>query len=65
MLWIKEVKGKKLKKVLNDFIKIVSKSKRQPNRLWVNQGREFYNSPLQKWLDDNEILMYSTYSEGK
>ena len=27
--------------------------------------KEFYNSPMQKWLDDNDILMYSTHNEGK
>ena len=47
------------------FIEIVNKSKRQPNELWVDQGREFCNSPTQKWLDDNDILIYSTHNEVK
>ena len=37
----------------------------KPNKLWVDKGREFYNSPMQKCLDDNEILMYSAHNEGK
>ena len=27
--------------------------------------KEFYNSVMQKWLDDNDILMQSTHNEGK
>ena len=30
--------------------------------LIVNQ---INNRPMQKWLDDNDILMYSTHNEGK
>ena len=63
--WVKSLKDKKGKTVLNAFTKIVNESYRKPNKLWVNQGREFYNSPIQKWLDDNDILMYPTYNEGK
>ena len=44
---------------------VLYESKRQPNKLWVDQGRAFYNSPMEKWLDDNDILMYSTHNEGK
>ena len=49
------------------FIKIVnwSESNRKPKQLWVNQGREFYSSPMQIWLDDHDIFMYSTHYEGK
>ena len=31
--------------------------------IWVDQGREFYESPMQKWLEDNDILMYLTLNE--
>ena len=31
----------------------------------VNQGREFYNKLIQEWLDNNDILMYSTHNEDK
>ena len=29
------------------------------------KGREFYNSLMQKCLDDNDILLYSRYNEAK
>ena len=31
----------------------------------VDQGSEFYNTHLKKWLKDNNIEMYSTHNEGK
>ena len=63
--WVKPLKDKKVKTVSNAFIKIVSESNRKPNQLLVDQGREFCNKLMQEWLDNNDILMYSTYNEGK
>ena len=62
---VKSLKYKKAKKFFRGFIKIVNESKRKPNKLRVYQEKEFYNSYMQKWLDDNGILMYSTHNEGK
>ena len=31
----------------------------------VDQGNKFYSNSFKKWLDDNDIKMYSTYNEGK
>ena len=42
---------------------MVNKSKCKPNKLWVDQGRELYNCPMEKWLDDNDMLVYSTHNE--
>ena len=52
------------KTVLNVFIKIVNECNCKPNKLWVDQGREFYNKFMQEWLDNNDMLMYSTHNEG-
>ena len=30
----------------------------------VDQGRELCNNPMQKWLDDNRILMQLTINKG-
>ena len=62
--WVKPLKDKKGKAVLNAFIEIVNESNRKPNKLWVDQGREFYNKLMQEWLDNNDILMYCTHNEG-
>ena len=37
----------------------------KPNKIWVDQGSEFYNNYFKKWLKDNDIIMYSTHNEGK
>ena len=31
----------------------------------MDQGSEFYNRVFKKWLSDNDIIMYSTFNEGK
>ena len=37
----------KVKTVLYDFVERVNKSKRKPNKLWVDQGKEFCNNLMQ------------------
>ena len=37
--WVKPLKDKKGKTVLNAFIEIVNESGRKLNKLWVDQGR--------------------------
>ena len=51
--------------VVNAFNKIIKQSNRKPNKIWVDQGGEFYNNVFEKWFSDNNIIMYSTYNEGK
>ena len=31
----------------------------------VDKGSEFYYSDFKKWLQDNDIVMYSTNNKGK
>jgi hypothetical protein len=33
-----------------------------PENLWVDEGKEFYNSYVQGWCKDNNVHMYSTQS---
>ena len=40
-------------------------SNRELNKIWVDKGGEFYNNSYKKWLQDNNIEMYSTHNEGK
>ena len=37
----------------------------KPNKSWIDQEREFYNSFIKNWLDDDNILMYLTHNAGK
>ena len=59
------LKVKKRISTVNAFNKIIKQSNRKPNKIWVDQGSEFYNNVFKKWLSDNDIIMYSTYNEGK
>ena len=59
------LKDKKGISIVNAFNKIIKQSGRKPNKIWVDQGGEFYNNVFKKWLSDNDIIMYSTYNEGK
>ena len=51
--------------IVNAFNKIIKQSNKKPNKIWVDQGGEFYNHVFKKWLSDNDIIMYSTFNEGK
>ena len=53
--WVVSLKDKKDITIVNAFQSILKSSKRKPNKIWVDQGRE----------KDNDIEMYSTYNEGK
>ena len=59
------LKDKKGISIANAFNKIIKQSNRKPNKIWVDQGGEFYNNVFKKWLSDNDLIMYSTYNEGK
>ena len=59
------LKDKKGTGIVNAFQRILIKSKRKPNKKWVDKGSKFYNASFKKWLQDNDIVMYSTNNEGK
>ena len=62
--WVIPIKDKKGVSIVNAFQKIISKG-RKPNKIWVDQGGEFYNKLFKRFLKINNIEMYSTYNEGK
>ena len=64
-VFVISLKDKKGISIANAFDKITKQSKRNPNKIWVDQGSEFYNRVFKKWLSDNDINMYSTYNERK
>ena len=59
------LKNKKGVNIVNTFQSILKDSNRKPNKIWVDKGGEFYNNSFKKWLQDNNITMYSTHNEGK
>ena len=62
--WVISIKDKKGTSIVNAFQKIISEG-RKPNKIWVDQGSEFYNKSFKDFLKINNIEMYSTYNEGK
>ena len=46
------------------FQKIISKG-HKPNKIWVDQGGEFYNKLYKRFLRKETIEMYSTYNKVK
>ena len=62
--WVVPLKDKKWVSIVNVFQKIISEW-RKPNKIWVNQGSEFYNNSFKDSLKINIIEIYSTYNEGK
>ena len=62
--WVVPMKDKKETSIVNAFKKIISEG-RKPNKIWVDQGSEFYNNSFKGFLKINNIEMYSTYNERK
>ena len=62
--WVVPLKNKRGISIVNAFQKIISKG-RKPNKIWVDQGGEFYNNLFKRLLKTNNIKMYSTYNERK
>ena len=62
-VWLVPLKDKQGTSIVNALKKIISEG-RKPNKIWVDQGSEFYNS-LKDFLKINNTEMYSTYNEGK
>ena len=63
--FVVSLKDKKGISIVNAFNKIIKQCNRKPNKIWVDQGGGFYNHVFKKWLSGNDIIMYSTFMEGK
>ena len=63
--WVVPLKDKKGVSIVTAFQSILKQSNIKPNKIWVDKGSEFYNASFKKWLQDNDIVMYSTNNEGK
>ena len=63
--WVVPLKDKKGVSIVTAFESILKQSHRKPNKIWVDKGSEFYSASFKKWLQDNDIVMYSTHNEGK
>ena len=62
--WVVPLEDKRGINIVNAFQKRISQG-RKPNKIWVDQGNEFYNNSFKEFLKINNIEMYSTYNEAK
>ena len=58
------IRDRKGTSIVNAFQKIISEGRKQ-NKIWVDQGSEFYNNSFKDFLKITNIEMYSIYNEGK
>ena len=48
--WVIPLKDKKGITITKPFQKILDESNRQPNKIWIDKGIEFYNRSMKSWL---------------
>ena len=63
--WLVPLKDEKGVSIAAAFQSILKQLNRKLTKIWVDKGSEFYNASFKKWLQDNDIVMYSTNNEGK
>ena len=54
-VWVVPIKDKKETSIVNAFKKILNNSNRKPNKIWVDQGSEFFNNAFKDFLKINNI----------
>ena len=64
-VWVVPLKNKREISIVNAFQKKKNSKGRKPNKLWVDEGGEFYNNLFKRYLKIKNIEMYSTYNKGK
>ena len=57
--WTVPLKNKKAQAIKDSFENISRGSKRKPNLIESDRGKEFYNNIVQSFLNDNNIKLYS------
>ena len=63
--WCVPLKSKTGTIVLTAVKDVIAESGRQPEKIWVDRGSEFYNKEFMDWAKKKNITVYSTYGESK
>ena len=59
------LKDKKVIAIANASQKALIKSRRKPNKIWVDKGSKFYNRSMKSWLQGSDTEMYSAHNKEK
>ena len=57
------LKNKYSRTITNEFLNILSTSKRKPHKIESDRGSEFYNSIFQNFLKSKNIQHYSRFTD--
>ena len=60
--WTTPLKNKNAQTIEDSFENIIISSKRKPNLIETDRGKEFYNNKFQEFLNKNNIKLYSRNS---
>ena len=60
--WTSPLKNKNAQTIKDSFENILTNSKRKPNLIESDRGKEFYNNIFQDFLNKNDIKLYSRNS---
>ncbi len=59
------LKDKTGKSVAGAFSRIFFQTKRVPKKIWVDEGKEFFNKEVEKLMKEKNVILYHTNSENK
>ena len=62
-MWVFPLRDKKDVIITNAFKVILNSSKKNPHKICVSQGSEFYDRSFKKLLEDTDMKIYSTHNE--
>ena len=63
--WTIPLKDKSGKSTTTAFKSLIEKTKRKPDKIWSDRGKEFYNKTFLDFLKEQNIHIYSTHSDLK
>ena len=59
--WVIPLKDKRDITITNTFLKILNKSNRKPNKIWVTKDSKFYNRSMKSWLKKCYRNVFNTW----
>ena len=59
------MEDKKGTTIASAFQKILNESNCTPNKIWLDEGGQFYNRSMKSWLETKSTEMYSAGNERK